>query len=346
MIGGAAGLAGGGKWKGTTVLSASATIGSIFSSIFRRDCAWRRLRRLVAEAVDEGLQVPALVVLLGLELQLQRLALAPLAVEGIVAAAIERQLALVEMDDGVDGAVQQVAVVADDDDAVGILGDVALQPQRAFEVEIVGRLVEEQQVRPREQRGGERHAHAPAAGERGAGPLLRRLVEAEAGEDGGGARLRRMRIDVGEPRVDLGDAVRVVRRLGLGEQPLALVVGGEHHLDQALRPARRLLRHLADARVLGQADRAALRADLAGDQAEEGGLAGAVRPHQAGLGAVGQRHGGVVDQQAMADPVGEVVDMQHGGGFVPRSGRRGKGRGAVLPHASDRYQPQMPMRLQ
>ena len=81
MIGGAAGLAGGGKWKGTTVLSASATIGSIFSSIFRRDCAWRRLRRLVAEAVDEGLQVAALVVLLGLHLQLQRLALAPLAIE-------------------------------------------------------------------------------------------------------------------------------------------------------------------------------------------------------------------------------------------------------------------------
>ena len=72
---------------------------------------------------------------------------------------------------------------------------------------------------------------------------------------------------------------------------------------------------------------AALRPDLAGDQAEEGGLAGAVAPDQAGLGAVRQRHGGVVDQQAMADPVGEVVDVKHGRGFVPRSGRSGKGRG-------------------
>ena len=151
-----------------------------------------RLRRLVAEAVDEGLQVAALVVLPGLELQLQRLALAALAVEGIVAAAIEGELALVEMDDGVDGTIEQVAVMADDDDAVGILGDVALQPQRAFEVEIVGRLVEKQQVGPREQGRGERHAHAPAAGEGRAGTLLRRLVEAEAGEDGGGTRLRRM----------------------------------------------------------------------------------------------------------------------------------------------------------
>ena len=34
----------------------------------------------------------------------------------------------------------------------------------------------------------------------------------------GRARRRRMRADVGEPRVDLGDAVRVVRGLGFGEQ--------------------------------------------------------------------------------------------------------------------------------
>ena len=40
-----------------------------------------------------------------------------------------------------------------------------LQPERAFEIEIVGRLVEQQQVGLGEQRGGERHAHAPAAGE-------------------------------------------------------------------------------------------------------------------------------------------------------------------------------------
>ena len=47
-----------------------------------------------------------------------------------------------------------------------------LQPERAFEIEIVGRLVEQQQVGLREQRCGERHAHAPAAGEFRARPLL------------------------------------------------------------------------------------------------------------------------------------------------------------------------------
>ena len=169
-----------------------------------------------------------------------------------------------------------------------------------------------------------------------------------------------MGIDIGQPRVDLGDAVRIVRGLGLGKQPFALVVGGKHHLDQAFRSARRLLRHLADARVPGQADRPALRPDLAGNQAEEGGLAGAVRPHQAGLGAVRQRHRGVVDQQAMADPVGEVVDVQHGRGFVPGSGRPGKGRRArprpkcqadsyrchIVSSRREPAQPQMPRRVQ
>jgi hypothetical protein len=33
----------------------------------------------------------------------------------------------------------------------------------------------------------------------------------------------------------------------------------------------------------------------------------------------------VLDEEPVADPVGEVVDMQHGRGFVPRRGGRGKG---------------------
>ena len=49
-----------------------------------------------------------------------------------------------------------------------------------------------------------------------AGRLLRLVVEAEAGKDGGGARFGRMRVDVGQPHVDFGDAVRIGRRLLLG----------------------------------------------------------------------------------------------------------------------------------
>ena len=175
-----------------------------------------RLRGLGAEAVDEGLHVLARGFLLDAALLLQLALLGALALELVVAAAPEGQLLLVEMDDRVDGAVEQVAVVADQQHGVRIARDVVLQPQRAFEVEIVGRLVEQQKVGLGKQHRGQRHAHAPAAGEGRGRPLLRVGVEAEAGEDGGGARFGRMRVDVGKPHVDLGDAVRVGRGLLFG----------------------------------------------------------------------------------------------------------------------------------
>jgi hypothetical protein len=136
--------------------------------------------------------------------------------------------------------------------------------------------------------------------------VLRRLVEAEAGEDGGGTGFCPVGVDIDEAGVDLGDAVRLVRRLGIGDERRPLAVGGKHHIDQRLLASRRLLRDLADAGVPRQRDAARLRADLAGDQAKKRRLAGAVPPDQPGLGAGRQRDCGVVDEQALADPVGEA----------------------------------------
>ena len=82
-----------------------------------------RLRRLVAEAVDEGLHVLALGDLLHALLLLQRLPLAVLALERIVAAAPEGELAVDQVDDRIDGGVEEVAVVADDDDGARIAGE-------------------------------------------------------------------------------------------------------------------------------------------------------------------------------------------------------------------------------
>ena len=128
-----------------------------------------RLGGLGLEAVDEGLQPLALRLLLLGELEVERLALAALALERRVAAAVERQLAAVEVQDPIDRIVEQVAVVADDDHGARIARQMVLEPQRAFEVEIVGGLVEQQEIGLGEQHGGERHAHAPAAGEFRAG---------------------------------------------------------------------------------------------------------------------------------------------------------------------------------
>jgi hypothetical protein len=51
---------------------------------------------------------------------------------------------------------------------------------------------------------------------------------------------------------------------------------------------------------------------LAQDQLEQGGLAGAIAAHEADLVPFRQRNGRVVDQQAPFDAVCQVVDVQHG----------------------------------
>ena len=98
------------------------------------------------------------------------------------------------------------AVVRDQQHRAGEAREPGLQPQRGFQVEVVGRFVEQQQVGGGEQRGGERHAHAPAAGEFLDRALLRGLVEAQAGEDGGGAGGCGIGADRAQAFVDLGQA--------------------------------------------------------------------------------------------------------------------------------------------
>ncbi len=133
-------------------------------------------------------------------------------------------------------------------DGIGL--QIVDEPQHAFEVEVVGRLVEQQEVGLREQHRGERDAHAPAAGIFGERPVLRRLVEAEAAEDARRARGRGVGVDVDEPRLDFGDPLGIAGALGLGDQRRALDVGREHEVDQGLRAARRLLLDAAEPRAL------------------------------------------------------------------------------------------------
>ena len=102
-------------------------------------------------------------------------------------------------------------------------------------------------------------------------------------------------------------------RLGLAHELSALDVGFEHEVDEGFFAARRLLFDPPDMRVLGQRDAAAFRKKLAGDQPEQRRLARPVAPDEPDMRARRQRDGRLVDDQPLADAVGEVVDMQHGG---------------------------------
>ena len=90
------------------------------------------------------------------------------------------------MEDGVDDIVEQVALMADDDHHRRIGLEEILEPQGRFEIEMVRGLVEQQQIGLREEQGGERDAHLPAARIAVERAALHFLVEAKADQDARG----------------------------------------------------------------------------------------------------------------------------------------------------------------
>ena len=86
-----------------------------------------------------------------------------LARELVVRAVPQRQLLLIKVQNCAYRTVQQAPVVADDDDGVGVLLQVAFQPQSAFQIKVVGRFVKQQVIGLGEQHTCQSHAHPPAA---------------------------------------------------------------------------------------------------------------------------------------------------------------------------------------
>ena len=67
-----------------------------------------------------------------------------LAGELVVRPVPQRQLAVFQMQDRADRAIEQIAVVGNDDDRMRVTGQILFQPQSPFEVEIVRRFIEEE----------------------------------------------------------------------------------------------------------------------------------------------------------------------------------------------------------
>ena len=84
-----------------------------------------------------------------LQVLLHALLIAPLffhSVEAIIAR-IELRLSVLDLNDTRDGAVEKIAVVADGDHRAAELAEVFLQPFRSLQVQVVGRLVQQEDVR-------------------------------------------------------------------------------------------------------------------------------------------------------------------------------------------------------
>ena len=85
-------------------------------------------------------------------------ALGLLAEIGRVIALIGNAPAAIELENPARHIVEEVAVMGDDQDGARIVAQMMLEPVHAFGIEMVGRLVEQQQVGLAQQQLGQRHA--------------------------------------------------------------------------------------------------------------------------------------------------------------------------------------------
>ena len=162
--------------------------------------------------------------------------------------------------------------MGDDEQGAVEVREELFEPFEAAGVEVVGGLVEEEDIGGLEQRRGQQCAGLLAAGEAGERAVGVEVLDPEAAADLLGARL-------GGPGAGglgaferVGVGVEVARRLERGERLAGLAQGVvEERADGRLG---RLLRQVADAG--GREDRAAVGVLATGQQPEQGGLAGAV----------------------------------------------------------------------
>ncbi len=230
----------------------------------------------------------------------------PLLGEHVIGASVVDQPLVFEVQNTTHRAVQKFAVVADDQHGVRIFDQIGLEPERAFEVEIVGRFVEQQEVRFGEEDRRKGHPHAPAAGKGRTGHLLFFMCKAQTLEDRCGAGFGRPGLDIGKPCLHLGDAGGVGGGFRLGQQRLAFGIGAQHGVDQRDLVTGDLLADTADFPAFGNRDIAGVQHHFAPDDPEQGRLARAVTPHKTHFMPRGDGDGCVFDQRTAFDGVCDI----------------------------------------
>ena len=214
--------------------------------------------------------------------------------------------------------------MGDDDEGALELPQIALEPLDRGDVEVVGGLVEQQHVGLGEERLGEQDAQPEAARELAHRPLVAGVLDAEAGEQSGGLWLRLVAAQLGDRELELGEALAgrgADRVLAGAEQARLLLERGpepgathQHDVEQAqLVEAELVLAERADAQRGGAHDGAGVGAKLAGHEADQRRLAGAVRADEAVVAAGAELPAGALVEELPAEAHREVAERDHRG---------------------------------
>ena len=273
-----------------------------------------RLAGLGAETVDEGLDALPLGLLALVGLLLLRKKLGALALEGAVVAGIERQATVVEVQDALRHGVEKVPVVGDEQQGAGVAGQPLLEPHHGLQIEVVGGLVEQEEIGAAHQRASQVEAHAPAAGEVRHRPLLVAGRKTQPVHQARGAGLGAIAVDGVQPFVQPGHLRAVAGPLGcpkLGLQAAQLGIALEHELQRRAWIGRGLLRHLGHNPLGRHLQAARIRLQFATQQPEQAGLAAAVATDDTDPLAGGDLQARPLEQQAWPPTQGQFSQPDH-----------------------------------
>ena len=216
--------------------------------------------------------------------------------------------------------VHEVAVVADDEErAAELVVQVIFEPANRVEVEVVGRLVEQEHVSAGKKRLRNEHAKFVTAGERAHGVEVAIGRDAKAFEEGCRARFRRVAVFFANDAFEFREThADVVGHLDL-VQALFLLHGAPKRLvshHDGVEDARLLIREVillqdADTELLGDVHPALIGVFFAGDDLEERRLSRAIRAHERIALAWVEAHGDVLEEDFWAEALRELVERDH-----------------------------------
>ena len=227
-----------------------------------------------------------------------------------------RDPAPVELQDAGRQALQEASIVGDEEQGPGEVLEEALEPINGVDVQMVGGLVQQQQVRLPHQGLGEQHPPLETARqgvERGV------AIQAQARDDPLGALLDGPAAPLLEGLLDPRQTVQVFLA-GVGPEPVGETVVLRHQVaqipqplghqveDARIRMAGDLLGEPGDAHPLPRTHGARIRRDLARDQPEQGGLARPVAPDETDPLPLLDRKGHALQQRGKA--IGEANGFQ------------------------------------
>ena len=216
--------------------------------------------------------------------------------KGVVVARVAVEPLIANLDDTGDQLIEKLPVVRDDQNRSRVILQIALKPNEGFEIQMVGGLIEHEDVRLMHQQPGQVRPHDPTTGQLARRPLKIRIAEGQALEQA---------LGLGDGRT-VGIEVVIIFRLGTG----SMLAGGDFQ-HRLITHRRALLGQEADGRPALEGHQTVVRLLLLEDELEERGLAGAIRTHQAQSVLTVELQRQVREQGPSAIALGHIGNSQH-----------------------------------